>query len=101
MVEYSEKVLEMRAAPNKSLQRTRLRAPLSSEPLGVGRVRCAPARGAEPEPCFAGIPQAASDDVSRMTAPALGPVTWQAVEQQNMKAYGRAQRRGFRDARRA
>jgi len=33
MVEQSEKVLGMRTAPNKSLQRTRLRAPLSSKPL--------------------------------------------------------------------
>ena len=37
MVERSEKVLQMRAAPNKSLQRTRLRAPLSSDPLDGGR----------------------------------------------------------------
>jgi hypothetical protein len=37
MVERREKVLQMRAAPNKSLQRTRLRAPLSSDPLGDER----------------------------------------------------------------
>src|SRR6266542_2851062 len=35
MVERSEEVSGMRAAPNKSLQRTRMCAPLSSKPLGV------------------------------------------------------------------
>src|SRR6266581_2000275 len=45
MVEYSEKVSEMRAAPNKSLQRTRLRAPLSSDPLGGRSVLVTPTLG--------------------------------------------------------
>jgi hypothetical protein len=61
--------------PNPRLQRTGLRLPLSRKPLGVGRVSCAPARRAEPELGHAETPQAASGRVSRMTVPALGPVT--------------------------
>jgi len=66
----------MRAAPNTSLQRTRaaaLPAPLSSQALGVGRMRFAPASRAEAEQGSAGSQQAASCGVARITAPAPWP----------------------------
>jgi hypothetical protein len=66
----------MRAAPNTSLQRTpaaALPSPLSSQALGVGRARCAPACCAEAEQGSAGSPQAASCGLARIAAPALWP----------------------------
>jgi hypothetical protein len=60
-------------SPNPRLQRTPLRAPLSRKPLGVGRMRCAPACRAEAEQGDTGNPQAASLPVARITAPAPWP----------------------------
>jgi hypothetical protein len=68
----------MRAAPNTSLQRTpaaALPSPLSSQALGVGRARSAPACRSEAEQGSAGSQQAAIARPSRITTPALGPIT--------------------------